>query len=290
MKNLKMFLMVAVLALVLIPPPSEAQTVTLRTTLTNAVTSTNGGTILLTVGSTTGMTASGTSTSATSNTGGQTFLLIDAELDIVVSVPTSTTVTVRRGGVISQHAASAEVRWAPGGYIWNPNSGNASGAFVGTSAVPPSGACTRGNNQFLPVFRVDPAGSGIVYAYDCPNNVSASTGTWIQWQYYPPTSQVAERTPVPTASTAYTALPADYLIAVPSVITNNTTVTITLPCSSVPAGKIWIIGDEGGKVGTTGAGISIVGNPGAVMDTQQILAGFTSKAFRSNGTNCFRLF
>ena len=78
----------------------------------------------------------------------------------------------------------------------------------------------------------------------------------------------------------------DYYVAVTSAITANATITVTLPCSSVPAGKIWIVGDEGGGPGTGGRGISILG----ALDTQQVLTGYTARAYRSNGTNCFRLY
>lgn len=276
MKTMKQFLIAVVLALMFVAQAS-AQTATVRTTLTNAISSTAGaGTINIVVGSTTGMTASTSSA--------QTFLLIDAELFQVASVVNSTTLTVRRTGTSTPHIAGAEVRWGPGGAIFNTNTGNTAGVFFGGGSTPPSGACTRASNQYLPVFVV---ASGTVTAYDCPNSVTTTTGHWISWQYYPGTSEVSARTALPSTVTAYTALVSDYYIAVTTAFTpDNATITVTLPCSSVPAGKIWIVGDEGGQVGTTGNGISILG----ALDTQQVLVGYTARAYRSNGTNCFRLY
>lgn len=268
MNTLKKLLIAVVLALTL--QSGYAQTTSVRTTLTTATTQSTG-TETLTVGSTTGMSASP-----------QSFILIDAEMMQVVSVPSSTTITVRRatGGTASRHAATAEVRWGVSGQF-NNSTGNTSGVFVGAAPV---GSCTRASNQFLPVFLV---ANGAVTAYDCPNTVSTTTGRWISWEYYPGTSEVAARTTPASTVTSYTALVSDYYIAITTAFTpNNTTFTVTLPCASVPAGKIWIVGDEGGDVGTTGNGITITG---ALLDSQQILAGFTSRAYRSNGTNCFRL-
>lgn len=260
--------------------PVQAETVTVRTTLTTAVT-TVPGTITITVGSTTGMSASTSSQ--------QNFVLWDAELSQVVAVPSSTTLTVRRGGVIAQHAAGIDVRYGPSGGNWNPNSGNTTGAFIGASSTPPSGSCTRANNQFLPVFQVQ---QGVVTGYECPNSVTTTTGTWIQWQQYPSASTIMPRTVLAFSGTAvsklYTALPAEYYLAVTSVIsgTAQTQIQITLPCSSVPPGKVWVVGDEGGGAGTSSSTISIIG----AVDTQTITAGFTAKAYRSNGTNCHRLY
>ena len=206
---------------------------------------------------------------------------------------TSTTFNWRRGASPSQHLANAEVVCGPGDFVWTPSTaggGTSAGVFFSRPEQTPSGACTRANNQFLPVYQV---ASGKVTAFDCPNNVTATTGQWVTWEYWPGTSLgQMSRVVLGSTVTAYTALPADTYIAITSAISTNTTITITLPCSSVPQNntKIWIVGDEGGQAGTSGAGISIVGSPGAFKDTQQILAGFTAKGYRSNGTNCFRLF
>lgn len=281
MKNtLKLFGLLAIL--LVFASSGLAQTATVRTTLTNATTNTNGEEIL-TVGSTTGMTASTNSV--------QTYLLIDAELMTVVEVPSATTVKVRRaqGGAISRHAASAEVRYGRGGARWDQGTGNAQYVFLPASAIGPSGSCTRASNTHLPLFQVN--GSKVT-AYDCPNSVSTTTGRWISWEYFPGTSEVAARTAPAcqagsTAScSSYTALVTDYYIAITTEFTpDNSTFTITLPCSSVPAGKVWIVSYEGLGAGTTGNGVSILG----ALNTQQILTGYTARGYTSNGTACFRL-
>src|SRR5688572_20557290 len=246
MKTLKT-LFLALLLVVATSSMVEAQTVTARTTLTTATTNTTG-TETLTVGSTTNWSASP-----------QSFVLIDGELMQVVSVNSSTSVTVRRAsqGVASPHAAGAEVRWGRSGQ-WNNSTGITSGAFIGSS---PFGTCTRASQQFLPVFRVS---NDRVIAYDCPNSVTSSTGKWISWEYYPGTSQVGAINTVPcqagstTACTSYTALVSDYIISISTEFTpDNATFTVTLPCSSVPAGKIWIVNYTGLGAGTTGNGVSI---------------------------------
>jgi hypothetical protein len=183
------------------------------------------------------------------------------------------------------------VRYGPGGGRWDQGTGNTSGVFISDSGVGPSGSCTRGGNQFLPVFQVN---GSVVTAFDCPNNVSTTTGKWLSWQYYPGTSEVAARTAPAcqagstTACTSYTALVSDYYIAITTTFTasGGPVFTVTLPCASVPAGKIWIVGDEGGAAGTSSKSIAI---KGAFLDTQTIVAGYTAKAYRSNGTSCFRL-
>lgn len=284
LKTLVISLLVLASIVAVIPQAIEAQTTTVRTTLTTATTNTNG-TDTLTVGSTTGMTAS-------TNTV-QNYILIDAELMRVLAVPSATTVTVSRAfaGAASRHAATAEVRFGRGGARWDQSSGNVSGVFLPADSTGPAGSCTRASNQFLPVFRVNFGGT--VTAFDCPNSVSTTTGRWISWEYFPGTSEVAARVEPAcqagstTACTSYTALVSDYYIAVTTEFTpDNATFTITLPCSSVPAGKVWIVGYEGLGAGTTGNGVSIIG----AVNTQQILTGITSRGYISNGTNCSRLF
>jgi hypothetical protein len=280
MKNItKLILLLLLLG---VASPGQAQTATVRTTLTTATTSTSG-TETLTVGSTTGMSASTNSA--------QTYLLVDGELMRVTAVPSATTVTVTRafGGVVSRHAANAEVRYGPGGARWDPATGNTSGVFLPAGSAGPSGSCTRASNRFLPVFLIDGA---VITAFDCPNSVSTTTGRWISWQYYPATSEVAARTEPAcqagsTAScVAYTALVSDYYIGITTEFTpDGATFTVTLPCSSVPAGKVWIVGYEGLGAGTTGNGVSILGS----INTQQILTGNTARGYISNGTNCLRL-
>lgn len=278
MKTLKT-LFLALLLAVAVVPTLEAQSVTTRTTLTTASAQTSGRERLV-VGSTTGFTV------------GQ-FLLIDAEVMRIVAVPSATTVDVTHAydGVATLHAAGVDVRAGAGGQ-WSNVTGNAYGAFLPMGdGARPAGVCTRAANQFLPVFQVHE--DGRVTAYDCPLSTSSTQGQWINWEYFPGTSDKAART-VPacqagstTACTSYTALVSDYYIGITTEFTpDNATFTVTLPCSSVPAGKVWVVGYEGLGAGTTGNGVSIIG----AVNTQQILTGITSRGYISNGTNCSRLF
>lgn len=281
MKNtLKAF--IALFVLLAFASVGFAQTATTRTTLSTAISTVGGSTETLTVASTTGM-------SASTNTA-QNYLLIDAELMRVTAVPSSTTVTVTRAyqGTSSKHAAGAEVRYGVGGGRWDPATGNTTGVFLSGGAFP-TGSCTRASNRFLPVFHIQ---GSVVTAFDCPNSVSTTTGVWQPWQYFPKTSEVGAIQTLPcqagstTACTSYTALVSDYIIVVSTEFTpDNATFTITLPCSSVPAGKVWIVTYTGLGAGTTGNGVSIIG----ANNTQQILTGITGRAFVSDGTNCARL-
>ena len=269
----------------------SAQTITTRTTLKTAITTTATGTVTVTPNSMTGIVALSAGANPNGIASTSNFCLIDGELGQVVNgTVTATTFNWRRGAAPSQHLANAEIHCGPGGFVWTPNSGGGgvtTGVFFSNPNQTPAGACTRANNGNLPVFKV---ADGKVFAYDCPNNVTASTGVWNEWQLFPMTSSVNAVTLVGFSGTNtitnYTLLPTDYIVQNTSAGTNNATLTFTLQCNTVPPGKIWIISDAGGGVGTAGVGIAFVGT----RDTQSILVGFTSRAFESDGTNCNRIF
>lgn len=295
MNRLKMFLSVAaaiVAVLAINIERAEAQTVTTRTTLKTAITTT-GGTVTVTPNSMTSIVALSAQGNQNGISSTQNFCLIDGELGSVVNgTVTTTTFGWRRPNGGSQHAVNAEIRCGPGGFAWTPSAaggGTTAGIFTSNPSQKPSGSCTRAANQFLPVFAVL---DGHAWAYDCPNNISTTTGQWVEWQVYPPAADggVWSRTPLAFAGTAvsptYTALPADYLIAITSTLgTANTNVVITFVCNGVPAGKTWVLADEGGGAGTSSTNINVAGN---FASTTSVSTGFSSVTIRSDGTKCYK--
>lgn len=250
----------------------SAQTALTRTTLSTALTDTT--TNIVAVASATGITASTNSA--------QRFIVIDDELMRVTAV-NSTNLTVVRavGGIAGPHAAASLVAYgAPGN--WSATTGNASGVFLASSAANPAGACTAANNEFLPIIKVTSTGTEF---FTCATIGTSTTTTGGVWN----SSTIAPRKTIGVANlvlvnTSYSALITDDLIEVTSVPA-NTTRNVTLPCSTVPAGKTWRIFDGTGAAGTSGGGISILGQP----FTLQILVGFSGTSLTSDGTNCFRI-
>ncbi len=120
----------------------------------------------------TNITASTTSLNALTQTGGQQLCLVDHEIVGVAAVNTTSKVlTVRRalGGSATPHASGSVVICGPGGGIFNVNTGNTAGLFLGTTY--PSGGCTEANNQYLPVIAYDKP-------YDTWRLMNCNSGTW----------------------------------------------------------------------------------------------------------------
>ena len=291
MTRLKLFLLSVALAL-LVAPNIHAQTVTTRTTLSVAIATTNSGTITVTPVSMTGIVATSNNGNANAISSTFNFCLIDGELGQVVNgTVTSTTFNWRRGSSPSQHATGAEIHCGAGGYTWTPSAsggGTTAGIFGSRPEQAPVGACTRANNQFLPVFLV---AQGKVMGYDCPNTINATTGLWVEWQIFP-AAKITNyaRTVLPFSGTAvstkYTALPFDGYIAITTTFgVAQTAILITLPCATSPPGTIWTVADEGGGAGTSSDTIGITGS---FFDTQVITTGFTAKTYTTNGSSCFR--
>lgn len=163
MKN-KTISLVLVLAALLIAVPAFAQTATVNTTTSAAV---SGGAAVnqIPVTSATGITASTVSA--------QTFCLVDHEVvQVRVSNTTTNVLTVLRavGGLATPHVSGSVVMCGPGGGTFNVNNGTTNGVFLGTAV--PVGSCTATSNQFLPV--VSYGYGGISWKlYDCKN------GSWI---------------------------------------------------------------------------------------------------------------
>lgn len=137
-----------ILAVLALAPAATAQTAMSTTTLSAAVSSGNCNVVTLTVGSTTGMLASGSQNNI------NTLLYVDTELMQVISVPTSTTVNVQRckGGIgLSMrprpHVSGATVYFAStsGAY---PNS--VPGFPNDQSTAETYGGCTATTEPVLP--------------------------------------------------------------------------------------------------------------------------------------------
>lgn len=164
-KTFKALLLSVVLVMAL-AVSSEAQTAVTRTTLSAAV-SAGAANNQVVVASATGISASTAST--------QNYILVDRELMLVAAV-NSTTLTVRRaqaGTNAAAHKSGNNVFYGQGGGTFNVNTGNTSGVFLGGNQQSPSGACTRTNQQYLPVIGIM-TGYNNGFAYDCLG------GQWVQ--------------------------------------------------------------------------------------------------------------
>lgn len=154
----------------------------------------------------------------------------------------------------------------------------------------PSGRCTSTTSSLAtPVVFVpqQPISAAVtLYACDTVANL------WYAYQESPPQSFARPRHALSNpaaAAMAYTATIDDELISV----TSNTgqAVTVTLPCSTVYAGKQWTINDESGAAGTGASTIWITPVQGGVgsasSNINRIVNGFGAIQVYSNGTNCY---
>lgn len=140
--------------------PVLAQTPVTRTTLSSAIgTVASGQSTTINVTSTTGMTASTNSA--------QTFILVDTEIMRVVSLSPFVVSRGEMGTKVSAHVSGSYVFYGNAG-TWSNNTSNASGVFVNSDPV---GACTRSNNQYLPVFNPNPVNPRV---FDC------NGGSWVR--------------------------------------------------------------------------------------------------------------
>lgn len=141
-----------------------AQTTPTRTTLGAALSGGNGNNVV-TLASNSGIAASTASA--------QTFIMVDRELMQVRLVSGTTFATVNRaaGQNAVPHASGAPVWYGTGG-TFNVNSGTSYGVFIAAATSQPSGACTRSNQQYLPLFSPSAGPGG--YSYDCLG------GVWVQ--------------------------------------------------------------------------------------------------------------
>ena len=113
----------------------SAQTITTRTTLKTAITTTATGTVTVTPNSMTGIVALSAGANPNGIASTFNFCLIDGELGQVVNgTVTATTFNWRRGAAPSQHLANAEIHCGPGGFVWTPNSGGG-GVTTGVFSV-----------------------------------------------------------------------------------------------------------------------------------------------------------
>lgn len=140
MKTLKLFFIVA-LAICLMPSLLEAQTAPTRTTLSAAMAA---GARQMVVTSASGFTASSGSQ--------QYFVLIENDLRQVLSV-SSTTIGLgpSRGASVGHVSGSTVIFGTPGNWL----TGTAGATAGSTGVFPPSlptGSCSRGNQQYLPMF------------------------------------------------------------------------------------------------------------------------------------------
>ncbi len=263
MKNTLKTLTLAVLLIALCVSPSLAQSIGAPTSTTTAA-AINPGTdnTIVTVASTTGMTASTNSV--------QTFILINRELMRVRTVQSSTVLIVARAidGPAVGHASGARVTYGPGGGTWSTGtSGVASGsnAVFLTSGVKPTGSCTRANNQYLPLISV----SNPSATYDCDG------GVWVQGNLpNDPTNPITlvGQCTVPIGSVAYGSMGTDTTTSATAELTASIFVPMTfwstgatnLNGSAVNTGskKVFVLRDNSGIAiaNTALAGTAATGN------------------------------
>lgn len=240
--NIKTLSLVLVALLSLVCIGSAQTLLTPPTTLSSALTTTYGKTLVV---------ASATGISAPTTPGGTagSMLYIDKEL-LTVEAVSSTTITVIRGvsGTKAQPHAS-------GAYVW-VGPGNAFGTGLPETGGPPAGSCTRTNELYLP--KIDVA-SGTIS--DCLN------GQWVNGVRTPNTPF---RLVFPdSGGTAYT-----------SLNTNGTAVgSTTLYCTSVnlPANKLLTgIGVLNGTTVTGNARYVVLYDAGGTPLANSALAGQAS--------------
>jgi hypothetical protein len=132
-----------------------AQSAPTRTTLSSAISTPQQTQIVV---------ASATGIAASSSTSPAMFLMVDHELLAVRSISGTTATVVRgQGGSVATQHKSGETVIVGAGATWSPNStgSGSSGVFLGTNAQP-RGACTRANQQYLPLINL-----GNATTYNC---------------------------------------------------------------------------------------------------------------------------
>ncbi len=148
-------------------------------------------TTLVTVASTTGITASTASV--------QTFIMVEQEIMRVRTVNSSTVLTVVRAisGDAVAHVSGRSVTYGPGGGTWS-TSGDSNGVFLTSGKARPSGTCTRTKNQYLPLF----ASNEPYRTYDCLG------GYWVEGSMpnAPDATPLVLACNVPIGSVAYGSL------------------------------------------------------------------------------------
>jgi hypothetical protein len=193
--------------------PAVAQTHPTVTTLSSAVSGGANNNIVV-VASATGISASTASA--------QNFILVDKELMEVAAV-NSTTLTVRRAraGQASGHASGALVIYGSGG-SFNANSNNATGVFLRGQSGMPTGACTRGNNAYLPMAAPDAGPNGKLY--DCLN------GQWTSGELadlqYPKVGTMTRSCNAPLGGAVYTGIGTSTTVAASSTSTYTSQVHV----------------------------------------------------------------
>lgn len=243
MKNTLSILLILV-ALILAPQPMLAQTSLTSTTLSAAV---NANATTLSVTSATGFTAS---------SGTATYLMCVNYECMQIQGVSGTTITVIRGV-----QGSRAVGHVSGATVWV-------GSADRFSQAEPLGSCTASLTGFTPRYVIP---TGLLYYCN-------SGGYWTRYDSMQ-TTAVKPRTAI---TTSYTALQTDEIVAVTS-ITNGATITVTLPCSTVPPGKEWVIKDESGNANSNRI-ILISPTPSG---GSAYVTGFAARRIYSNGTDCF---
>jgi hypothetical protein len=232
-KFLKSFALVMVLLAVSVIP-ALAQTQTVRTTLSAAISAGQTNTTI-SVTSTTGMTASTNSA--------QTFILVDKEIMRVVSLSPFVVSRGEMASTVSAHASGSYVFYGKTG-AWSNNTGNAGGVFL--SRGEPIGSCTRTANEFLPIFTSSKV-------FDC------NGGVWIQDTLPIPVTVAAVRQCViPIGSLALTAYGTDtvnvsgtiYIASIDIPKTRVVTTLSNLTGTTAPTTdkQLFALYDSGGKL------------------------------------------
>lgn len=261
MKN-KMLNMLLVLTVILaLAPSSFAQTATVQTVLSAAVTSLTS--TAFQVVSATGITGPTTAPFG--------YVFVDNELARVVSV-SGTTLTVARTGAmgshVSTHLTGAPVYWGLDGaspfVTRDPKYGVTTG----------SGQCTAANYRFLPIINVQ---NGNIWQCD------STTTRWGLVNLSPMTAMAFKRKPVSDAAVTLTL--AD--IGVVAYTTISAARTVTLPAITNIDGVWFIITEENSNlqaaqtITVTGVNGQLIG-PGSLTNATITTNGGTLRLYSAN--------
>ncbi len=271
MKTINKMLLVLV-GLLLMSVSAFAQTAPTFTTTTAAISGgTTTGTIDITLTSTTGITAT------VQNEPG--YLLIDAELFAVDSIPASGTARVKRAQrntIQTPHASGAYAVFGfSAGTQWNPRATGSPtfGVFI-AGGVNPVGGCTLANQQYSPVFVLNPpsiSGGPVTITPKSCDGGNWTAGVLPGGTLAKPTSLVGACTIV-IGATAYgstgtdttTSTTVEYTasVNVPSTIVSTGFTNLNGSAVNTGSKKIFILHDAAGKLlaNTALAGTSATGN------------------------------